>query len=238
MLRPISLSLTLIAATVGTSFPAAAARADVSPAPPPKPWLEGKIKEAKRLADRRAEPGTPAAEAWKKDAQAFIDELVDWDEMISRSLRSKWDELNPDQRAQFSDLLRKLIRASFQSKLRLALEQKDASPGQISIQWLEEDVEPDEATLAARVTSQRRRVDLEVDLTRHGDRWKMADLSIDGAGTVRMYRSSFLQVMRDEGWDGLIARLEQKLEDVEAGRADFVPGSTPGDKAKASPKPE
>lgn len=224
MQRPFSLMLTLTASMVASAIPAVAARADVSPAPAPKPWLEAKIKEAKKLADRRTEPGTPAAEAWQKDAQAFIDELVDWDAMISRSLGSKWDDLKPAQRERFASLLRRLIRSSFQSKLRLALEERDEKPGQVSIQWLEEDVEPDEATLAARVTAERRRVDLEVDLNRHGEHWKMADLTIDGAGTVRMYRSSFRQVMREEGWDGLIARLEQKLEDVEAGRADFMPG--------------
>jgi len=54
----------------------------------------------------------------------------------------------------------------------------------------------------------------------------MYDLTIDGAGTVRMYRSSFRQTIRDEGWDGLIARLERKLEDIEAGRGDFVPGGS------------
>jgi phospholipid transport system substrate-binding protein len=227
---------TLTAALLASAVPAVAARADVSPAPAPKPWLEGKIKEAKKLADRRTEPGTPAAEAWQKDAQAFIDELVDWDAMISRSLGSKWDDLKPAQRERFSSLLRQLIRASFQSKLRLALEERDEKPGRVSIEWLEEDVEPDEATLLARVTAERRRVDLEVDLNRHDDRWKMADLTIDGAGTVRMYRSSFRQVMRDEGWDGLIARLEQKLEDVEAGRADFVPGGGPTDEGPEKKK--
>jgi len=220
--KPISSFLALALLALGLQ--PGSAQAEASAAPPPRPWLEGKIKEAKKLADRRTEPGTPAAEAWKKDAQAFIDALVDWDVMISKSLGSKWEDLEPKQQKRFSTLLERLIRASFESKLRMALEEKEQGAGQVSIEWLEEDVETNEAQLAARVTADRRRVDLEVDLRRHGDRWKMADLTIDGAGTVRLYRSQFRQVMREEGWDGLIARLEQKLKDVEAGRADFVPG--------------
>lgn len=193
-------------------------------APPPKPWLEAKIREAKKLADRRVAPGSSGAKAWKAEARALVDEIVDWKGLISRSLGSRWDRLDPPERERFFELMQKLIKASFESKLGLALEEKDRKPGEVSIQWLEEDVEPDEATLLARVTADRRRVDLEFDLVRHGDEWRLVDLTIDGAGTVRMYRSSFRQTIRDEGWDGLITRLEKKLEEVESGRGDFIPG--------------
>lgn len=218
-----------LAAPAEPASAAAGSEADSKPAPSglpaPKPWLESKIRAAKALADRRVKPDTPAAEAWKRDAQALIDGMVDWKAMISRSLGSKWDDLSDAERDRFYNLMRDLIRASFESKLKLALEEEGQNPGQVKIEWLEEEVEADEATLLARVTAERRRVDLEFDLNRHGDAWKLADLTIDGAGTVRLYRSSFRQVLRDEGWDGLIARLEQKLEDVKSGRADFMPGN-------------
>jgi len=228
-LRPVLMTVGLAALVQVGGAPLARAEPTTSTeaakdAPAPKPWLEEKIRAAKALADRRVDPDSPKAEAWKREAQALIDDMVDWEAMISRSLGSRWSKLSERERNKFYELMRSLIRASFQSKLRLALQEKDQKPGRVKIDWRDEVIREDEANLVARVSAGRDRVDLEFDLIRQGDGWRLTDLTIDGASTVRLYRSSFRQVMREEGWDGLISRLEKKLADVEAGRADFVPG--------------
>lgn len=196
----------------------------------PKPWLEAKIREAKALADRPVKADTPAAEKWKDEARALIDGIMDWEGMISRSLGSHWDELEPAEQKRFFDLVQRLIKASFQSKLRLALEEKDKrkQKGQVDVKWLSEEIDGDEAKLAARVKAEKKRIDLEFDLTRAEEGWRLFDLTIDGTSTVRSYRSSFRRVRREEGWDGLIERLQSKLEDVEAGRGDFSIGGASG----------
>ncbi|NJK90278.1 MAG: ABC transporter substrate-binding protein, partial [Myxococcales bacterium] len=168
----------------------------------------------------------PAAEAWRADAEALIHEMVDWDTLVQRSLgASRWDKLVPKEQERFTKLLRSLIEASYQSKMKLAVREKDeAKPGEVKIKWTDEELRPDEARLAARVTADKGHVDLEFHLSRNGDAWRLYDLVIDGSSTVRLYRSMFRQIIRDEGWDGLMARLQKKLDDVKAGRGDFVPG--------------
>lgn len=204
-----------------------AAEPDSDAPPSPKAWMEQQIDKAEELANRKVKPDSPEAEAWKKEAEALIDATVDWDELIQRSLGRHWDDIDAAQRKQFSSLLQKLIRASYRSKLRLALEENDKGqnrPGH-KVRWKKEEIDGNEATLQAEVSADRRRTFLTFHLLFKDDAWRMYDLEIDGAGTVRLYKSSFRKIIREQGWDGLISRLQKKLEDVEAGRGDFMPGS-------------
>ncbi len=197
-----------------------------STAASPKPWLEEKIREGRALAERPVKPDSPSEDAFKKDAERLLDEVLDWNKLIERTVpKSQWRKLSDADRTRFKKLLEKLIRASYRSKLKLAAQEKQTGkkPREVEIDWVEEKVEDDEAYLEAKVRAGRDRVDLGFDLIREDDQWKVFDLAMDGVKTTRTYRSEFRKIISDEGWDGLFQRLEEKLEDVEAGRAEFGP---------------
>jgi phospholipid transport system substrate-binding protein len=202
----LALGLSPAMAEEGSGSASAATEGASPDRPSPKVWLEAKIDAAERLADRKVEPGTAEAEAWTADAEALIDETVAWDALIRRSLGRHWDDVEPSEREEFSSLMRQLIQASYQSKLKMAVQDN----------------------LQATVRADRRRVDLEFSLLWQQDEWRMVDLVIDGAGTVRLYKSSFRKIIREQGWEGLMSRLRQKLDDVKAGRGSFVPGGKEG----------
>lgn len=195
-------------------------------APAPKAWVESHIEQARALANRPAEPGTPAGEAWRAEADQLIQGAIDWDRMVSASLgRRRWSELSETDRAEFGKLLKSLIEASYRSKLRLALEKKEQRDKALEIEWLEESVEDDEAELEALVHSEGRSVGLVFHLVRTPEAWKMWDLETNGMSTVRTYKSEFRQQIRSGGWDGLLDRLRRKLEEVESGKGEFVPST-------------
>lgn len=50
--------------------------------------------------------------------------------------------------------------------------------------------------------------------TKHADDWKITDLSIDGGSLVRDYSNQFGRIIKRDGADALIARLEKRLNGV------------------------
>ena len=44
-----------------------------------------------------------------------------------------------------------------------------------------------------------------------GQEWKVFDIFTDDVSLVRNYKRQFRRVIKDEGWDGLIDRMEKKL---------------------------
>jgi phospholipid transport system substrate-binding protein len=226
----LALGLSPAMAEEGSGSASAATEGASPDRPSPKVWLEAKIDAAERLADRKVEPGTAEAEAWTAEAEALIDETVAWDELIRRSLGRHWDDVEPSEREEFSSLMRQLIQASYQSKLKMAVQENEKvrDREEPKVRWGRQELDGDEANLQATVRADRRRVDLEFSLLWQQDEWRMVDLVIDGAGTVRLYKSSFRKIIREQGWEGLMSRLRQKLDDVKAGRGSFVPGGKEG----------
>lgn len=208
--------------------------------PSPRAWLEKKVKQGHALATRKVRPDTPGERKWQAEAKVLIDDILDWDEMTRRSLGSNWRGLDDKQKTTFSRLLRRLIESSYRSRLRYAVREDLQKPQDVTIDWIEEDVDKTKASLEAKVTTGDSAVLLGFELRWAGDRWRVYDVAIDDLSTVRTYRSNFNKIIKNNGWSSLITRLERKIEDIDAGRSDFArPGTLsstpPAEQAGRSP---
>ncbi|MEL6189546.1 MAG: ABC transporter substrate-binding protein [Myxococcota bacterium] len=221
-LRPLLTALVISSAFAAEAAPASAtAPAGAAERPSPRAWLEAKVKAAHKLSQRKVEPDTPAEKQWQADGKALIDDIIDWDELTRRALGSNWRKRSKPEQKRFAGLLRKLIESSYRSRLRFAVREKPDRPKDVEVDWLEEDVKPEKAHLVAKVNAGEDSVLLGFKL-RWDDRWRVYDVAIDDLSTVRTYRSNFRKIIDKEGWKGLIARLESKIADIEAGRAEFA----------------
>lgn len=210
------------AALLAYTFTAAAAlpalAADV---PSPRPWLEKKVEEARKLAEKESK--TKDVEAWNAKSKALIDEMLDWPEMTKRSLGRQWDKLDEKQKKEFSAILREMIETSYRSKLKLASKGDVKKPTKVEIKWLEEKIEGNEGTVTARVQADKQVAVIEFSTTYHGGRWHVYDVAIDDVSTVRTYRSQFRKLIEKEGFDELLSRMRSKIEDIREGRGDLGP---------------
>ena len=226
--------LRYICAPLGTALLLLGATAQVAPAvaaptvvttddrPSPRGWLEKRVRRGHKLATREVKPDTADERRWHADAKILIDDILDWNELTQRALGSNWRKRTQGEQRTFRRLLRRLIEASYRSRLRYAVRQDLQKPKDVKIDWLEEDVKRSKANLVAKVTAGTDSVLLGFQLRWARDRWRVYDVAIDDLSTVRTYRSNFNKIIKKEGWDGLIKRLEQKIKDIEAGRSDFA----------------
>ncbi len=215
--RP-ALGLIAIAAL---SAPTAAIAAPASQPSPPQAWVKTKVEAAKKLATKKVKAGTPEAEALKAEVRVLINEMLDWDEMTRRALGREWKKRTPTEQVEFSKILREMIEASYESKMRLAGKSKTKAPKKVKITWLEEEVRKDKGKVSASIKAGRTKAILEFSVIWKKGRWHVYDLAIDDVSTVRTYRSQFRKLIKDKGFDALLERMRAKAKEIKDGKGDL-----------------
>lgn len=219
MIHKIMPSVTAILALTLAAAPAAEAKTT----PSPRPWLESVIDRAQKLATKNFEAKSAAETKWKSEIKETIDDILDWNELTERALGRHWKKRTPAEQVEFAKLLREMIEASYQSKLRLAATKKTDTKAKVEIEWLDEKVEKDTATSTARFKVGKSVAVLEFKMSYANDRWRVYDVSIDDVSTVRTYRSQFGKIIGKEGYAALVERLRSKTDEIRSGRADISP---------------
>jgi len=225
MSRPIPLSI-LLAAAFG--LPAVALAAETQTETELAAEATDAL-DATAAPAEEAEPKTSAMETFKKThetvllyqrsgvkndvIQKLVDDLLNYKWIAKTALggTKKGAERKCEPRCdEFEMLLGNLIRQNYLKRLR------DADKG--TVEYVGEDKRPRASKVTTKIKFKKDGVDQVVEVAyvmRYEDgRWQVTDIITEGVSLVKNYKFEFGQIMRDEGIDGLIKRLQMKLDDL------------------------
>lgn len=224
MKNPLTLALTFVTtAGIVATAPSGLAHAKLEAIPSPTPWLKQKVEEARQLARKDADASTKNGQDLEKQTETLINEILAWDELTRRALGSEWKKRSSSEQGTFSRLFRAMIESSYRSKMRLAMKGDVKKPKRVQIEWLDERLKKSgRAVVSAKVKADKTTTFLEFALVRKGNQWRVYDLTIDDAGTVRTYRSMFKKLIHEQGFDAVLDRMRRKIEDIRAGRGELA----------------
>ena len=146
----------------------------------------------------------------RRQLRSLLERHFDFSDMSRIALGYHWRELNPSQRAQFTELFTAFIENAYLSKIQDYSGQDVAVLGQNS-----------EGEGFARVRSQiiqQGKQPIKVDyLLREMDTdWKIYDVTVDAISIVANYRNQFNRVINDQGFDKLMADMRVKQQQLQA----------------------
>jgi phospholipid transport system substrate-binding protein len=183
--------------------PAAAAEVGVSAAEAAKAerfiqTKHNKVRQVLRTPDtpKRAEKLT-----------VLLGEFLNYERLTQLALDKEWAKRSPKERDRFVNLLRQLVERQYQRNMESTLRYK--------VKWV--GTEPIETGVkvksSARSITKKRQPPITIDysMSPAGDEWKVFDIFTDEVSLVLNYKRQFRRVIRDEGWSGLIGRMEKKL---------------------------
>lgn len=139
-----------------------------------------------------------------------INGLIDFRAFSARALGPHWDDRTEEEKRDFAEVFRELIRNS--SVRKLGIYRAD------SVEYHEPEISGDEARVRTVGHRGRSTVEIVYDMHRIDGEWKATDVVIDGASTVRTYRDSFNREISQTSYEAMYRRLVEKLE--QEGRAD------------------
>ncbi len=147
------------------------------------------------------------ADAKPADILKVVEGFVDLGELARRSLGEAWDQRSAKERTEFVETMKEVLRASYEDTARQQLR------GDIS--YGKEEIDGDEASVAATVKVNSDEVPLVYRLFQKGSDWKVYDLVVDESSLLDQYKSSFKRTIASKGFPGLLGQLKAKKAEIE-----------------------
>jgi phospholipid transport system substrate-binding protein len=143
----------------------------------------------------------------KKIAKVF-DELLDYDTLAKDSLGQYWDERSDDEKKDFQDLLKRLVRNAYRKNLKKTLGYEVQYNGESAAK---------KGTLVQTVAKNKtnpREEPISIDYLLHqvDGAWKVEDLITEGSSLVGGYRSQFTKVIKSKGFAELMRKMKRKAD--------------------------
>ncbi|MBE2251758.1 MAG: ABC transporter substrate-binding protein [Myxococcus sp.] len=153
---------------------------------------------------------------------ATADGYIDFGELARRALGQKeWAKLDKKKQEDFSATMKGVLRASYAQK---AL--GDGKNG-AKFEYVGEKVEANEATVQATLVTREDKFPVSYKLFRRDAKgaWKIYDVVTDDVSLVGTYADQFRKLIAAKGFDGLLATLKSKLEQLDQTAAPEPSGS-------------
>ena len=155
-----------------------------------------------------AEPDSPERTERLGDT---IDESLDFAYLASLALGEHWEQRSEEERDEFLTLLRQLLQHNYED--RLAGHELDED---YTIDYEEARTRGDRAFVESTVRYDERDEEVVYRLYRDDEEsdWTIYDLVVDDMSLEETYRDGYVPIIEDHGWQELIDRMEQRLEEL------------------------
>lgn len=140
----------------------------------------------------------------RKEIRRVIDQRFDYSAMSRGSLAQNWKKASAAQQERFTKLYARLMQDTY---LVLVEEYDDQT-----VEYGEEKVRKEKyAQVDTHIIDAGRKIPVNYKLRLKDGDWLVYDMVIENVSMIGNYRSSYQQIIKTDGMDGLIARLEEKL---------------------------
>ena len=154
--------------------------------------------------------GTEPSPETRKKLENIVTRAVDLDEMAKSALGKTWVETPPAKRKKFLD--------AFKGRFRKATGEQLDQYRSTEVKYFPERKEDDDDTVVpTEVTVKGEPTHIDYRMREENGNWHIVDIVVDDVSTVENYRSSFNRIIKKEGMDGLIARLNGGGKVVDSG---------------------
>jgi phospholipid transport system substrate-binding protein len=155
------------------------------------------LKSDSMVAERRA--------AIRKKAES----IFDFQETAKRALGRHWQSLSAGEQGEFVLLFTDLLERAYLVKI----ERYSGEP----IVYTGDSIEGELATVKTKfITKQGTEMPIEYRLLRHGDRWLVYDVFVEGVSLIANYRTQFDRIMRTGSYQELARRLRANQAEFSA----------------------
>ncbi|AKT38346.1 MlaC/ttg2D family ABC transporter substrate-binding protein [Chondromyces crocatus] len=140
---------------------------------------------------------------------ALFDEMLDYQALAEASLGKEWGARTDAEKAEFSGLLKQLVRKSYERNLRKTLN--------FDIQYVSEKPAGDLVLVETKAVSKEKKarndepVVIQYKLVKKDGAWRVRDIVTDDVSLVSSYRSQFTKIVKKDGFPALIKKMKDKL---------------------------
>jgi len=145
----------------------------------------------------------------RKEMRKVINGRFDFRAMSQRTLATNWKKASKEQQQEFVQLFAQLIENTYIGRVEAYTDEKVDYPGE-KVKGKKAVVETLILTASADIP-----INYKVYQKKNGE-WWVYDVIIEGISLISNYRSSYQEIVKKEGFDGLIAKMKNKIKELES----------------------
>ncbi len=139
----------------------------------------------------------------KAQVSGRVQEFLNMQSMSRRTLGPHWEEATEEQRQRFSSLFVKVLEGTYLNRIG------DYSGG--TVKYLKQRVKDTKAIVDTVIISDELEIPVQYKMVYQDGGWQVFDIVIEGVSLVRNYRSSYGEIIRRSGYEGLLAMMDKKV---------------------------
>jgi phospholipid transport system substrate-binding protein len=154
--------------------------------------------------------------------EVLVRSKFDFEAMSQRTLGIHWRNASPRQRARFIELFSQLLEDTYRGRIRNYTYQDER------VEYVGEQVRGTRGQVDTLVISSKE-IPVSYRVRLKGGQWLVYDVIVEEVSLVSNYRSSYNEIIRQQGFDALLKRLENKVRELQVGNtAQKVPSPKQG----------
>jgi phospholipid transport system substrate-binding protein len=152
-----------------------------------------------------------AGAARDKAVSEELAKMIDYDHLARQSLASHWNELSDQQHQEFTEVLTKLVKNSYEKNIKEVLD--------FNVEYLGEEADaagPVVVKTRANPKTKKGEEPISIDyrLDHPSGNWRVVDIITEESSLVSNYKSQFHRTIQKEGYAGLIRKMNNKLAKI------------------------
>ena len=140
----------------------------------------------------------------------LIRSRFDFETMSRRILATNWKKASEEQKKRFTELFSMLLENSYIDRIEAYTNEK--------VKYVKEKVKKNKAIVDTLIVSRSIEIPIRYRLLQKGNGWFVYDVIIEEVSLTRTYRSSYKEIVKKEGFEGLFKRMEGKIKEMEENR--------------------
>lgn len=158
-----------------------------------------------------ADPGLKALPKHEQSRRviAVVRERFDFREMSKRVIGQQWRSLSEMEQGEFESLFTQLLQYAYVDKI-------DEYSGQ-QVQFTQQRIKGERAEVQTLLVDKNKSIPVFYIMLLRGDQWMAYDVVVEGVSLIRNYMEQFSEILRKDGYPGLVKQIEQKIAELEKG---------------------
>lgn len=193
-------SLCVAVLCLGLTPPAASATPD--PTEQLRPFV-------KKVTDTLTDPGLKTLPKKEQAARlvVLVRERFDFREMSKRVLGQQWRKLDAPEQDRFENLLTDLLQYAYVGRV-------EEYSGQ-TVEFVQQRIRGQRAEVQTLLVDKEKSIPVSYIMLLQGDKWMAYDIVVEGVSLVRNYMEQFSEILRKDGYAGLLRQMEEKIQQFE-----------------------
>jgi len=146
------------------------------------------------------------SEVRREKIRVLFRERFDFRVMSRRVLARNWKEATPEIQDRFVALFTDLLEATYIGRIEEYSDER--------VDFVKERIKEKRAIIDTLIVTRSVEIPINYKLTLTGDLWLVYDVVIEEVSLVRSFRSSYSTIVKKEGFEGLLAKMENKVEEL------------------------